>query len=109
MTLSTYPPATSDFLQTLHSHSDADNSSSGTVVETADKYPVQEFGHLSEENSVPNSVGSEHLWHVQVKYLVSLRCCCLERHAAAPYHLTSTVHGPKKRSRARIVIFVIFR
>ena len=65
-----------DFLQTLHSHNDADNSSSGTVGETADKYPVHELGHLNEENSVPNSVESEHLWHVQVKYLVSLKCCC---------------------------------
>ena len=61
ITLSTYPPATSDFLQTLHSHNDADISSSETVGETADKYPVQEFGHLREENSVPNSVESEHL------------------------------------------------
>ena len=76
ITLSTYPPATSDFLHTLHSHKEDDSSSSEAVGETADRYPVHELGHRNEENSVPNSVGSEHLWHVQVKYFVSCRCCC---------------------------------
>ena len=40
------------------------------------KYPcrsIVQVGHFNEENSVPNSLGSVHLGHLQWKYLVSYK------------------------------------